>query len=202
MEEGLFETLVTSGLSARLDQLAADLKASMQSVDKADQPEVLARHLRDALMRAIASKRTDTERVQLVNDVLDLLDPAEDPVAEPPSQLTRLSRPAAPGVVAMADVRPRTPLPDAALLTNSPWEPSLGSELRAEIETSDGVDLLCAFVKWHGPRMPEPQLARLQGRTVPLSGDHNQGEAPRALPGRSRHRAAEHVPRPRSGEVP
>ncbi|MBE1603702.1 hypothetical protein [Actinopolymorpha pittospori] len=110
MEEGLFETLVTSGLSARLDQLAADLKASMQSVDKADQPEVLARHLRDALMRAIASKRSDAERVQLVNDVLELLDPGESPVIEPPSQLTRLSRPAAPGVVAMADVRPRTPL--------------------------------------------------------------------------------------------
>ena len=57
---------------------------------------------------------------------------------------------------------------DAALLTNAPGEPSLGSELRAEVDTADGVDLLCAFVKWHGLRVLEPQLARLRERSAPF----------------------------------
>ena len=53
-------------------------------------------------------------------------------------------------------------------MTNSGDEPSLGSELRAEIDTADEVDLLCAFVKWHGLRLLEPELSRVQQRRVPL----------------------------------
>ena len=44
---------------------------------------------------------------------------------------------------------------EAALLTNTRGEPSLGSELRAELDSCDEVDLLCAFVKWHGLRVLE-----------------------------------------------
>ena len=57
---------------------------------------------------------------------------------------------------------------EAALLTNSKDEPSLGAELRAEIDTADEADLLCAFVKWHGLRLLEPQLRRLHTRGSPL----------------------------------
>ncbi len=57
---------------------------------------------------------------------------------------------------------------DAALLTNSSDEPSLGAELRAEIDTADEVDLLCAFVKWYGLRLLEPELERARERSVPL----------------------------------
>ena len=57
---------------------------------------------------------------------------------------------------------------DAALLTNAHGEPSLGAELRAELDTSDTVDLLCAFVKWHGIRLLETELAGLEHRGAPL----------------------------------
>jgi superfamily II DNA or RNA helicase/HKD family nuclease len=59
-------------------------------------------------------------------------------------------------------------LTDAALLTNAQGEPNLGAELRSEIDTADGVDLLCAFVKWHGLRLLEAQLSRLRERDVGL----------------------------------
>ena len=36
----------------------------------------------------------------------------------------------------------------AALLTNAPGEPSIGHEVRSELDSADQVDLLCAFVKW------------------------------------------------------
>ncbi|GAB2867980.1 DEAD/DEAH box helicase [Myroides odoratimimus subsp. xuanwuensis] len=40
--------------------------------------------------------------------------------------------------------------------------------MRAEIDTSDEVDLLCAFVKWHGLRLLESELGRLRRRRAPL----------------------------------
>ena len=85
-----------------------------------------------------------------------------------PAQLLSLARPASPGVVARRVTRPSTPLADAALLTNSHGEPSMGAELRAELDTADSVDLLCAFVKWSGLRILEPELARARERGVPL----------------------------------
>ena len=89
-------------------------------------------------------------------------------MVDTPAQLLSLARPGAPGVVARRVTRPSTPLADAALLTNSHGEPSMGAELRAELDTADRVDLLCAFVKWSGLRILEPELARAKERGVPL----------------------------------
>ena len=52
---------------------------------------------------------------------------------------------------------------EAALLTNTRGEPSLGSELRAELDSCDEVDLLCAFVKWYGLRLLDPELTSTEG---------------------------------------
>ena len=64
--------------------------------------------------------------------------------------------------------RPATPFSDAALMTNARTEPTLAAELRAEFASADHVDLLCAFVKWHGLRLLEDQLTELRERGVPL----------------------------------
>ena len=106
--------------------------------------------------------------MEIVNGLIDQLSRDSDQVLSPPSQLLRLARPSQPGETQFGDGRPGTPLSDAALLTNSKDEPNLGAELRAEIDTADEVDLLCAFVKWHGLRLLEPELARLQERGAPL----------------------------------
>ena len=47
---------------------------------------------------------------------------------------------------------PLTPLLDTTLLTNSRGEPSVGHELRAEIHSSDSIDVVMAFVRWSGIR--------------------------------------------------
>ena len=64
--------------------------------------------------------------------------------------------------------RPKTPLNDAALLTNAPDEPSLAAELKAEIESADSVDLLCAFVMWRGLRLLETPLSRARVAGIPI----------------------------------
>lgn len=165
--EGLHESLVTKSLRDRLGRLD-HLRVVVADVDEADQPHVLARFLYDEAVRRLAEVRGGERRVDLVNDVVRQLADTGDEVEVPPRQLLRLAAAPGPGQLAYGDTRPSTPLSDAALLTNSKGEPSLGTELKAEIDTSDEVDLLCAFVKWHGLRLLEPEFARLRQRSAPL----------------------------------
>ncbi|MBZ9644127.1 DUF3427 domain-containing protein [Streptomyces sp. PSKA30] len=96
-------------------------------------------------------------------------DPDEDEIggtiADGPRQLLALAEQEAPGVYA---IRPLTPLSETALITNAPDDPNLGAELRAELATADHIDLLCAFVKWHGIRVLEDSLRAAKERGVPI----------------------------------
>lgn len=165
MDEGLYESLLTARSA---DELASvrDLVTEIRNVDQAEQPEVLARHLRDAVARRLSATPSEPLRVDLVNRLLSILEMPNDVLGDDVRQLMSLSRPAAPGVIASSTARPSTPLSDAALLTNAHGEPSLGSELRAELTTADRVDLLCAFVKWHGIRVIAAELQQLKERSI------------------------------------
>ncbi|TWP38359.1 DUF3427 domain-containing protein [Leekyejoonella antrihumi] len=140
----------------------------MDGVDPADQAHVLADHVQQVAESALARTRSSAERVQLVNRIVDLLADSRSEVEEPPRRLLRLVGKSQPGRTPMGAVRPSTPLSEAALLTNTKGEPSLGAELRSELETCDEVDLLCAFVKWHGLRILERELRRRLERQVPF----------------------------------
>jgi superfamily II DNA or RNA helicase/HKD family nuclease len=167
VREGIYESLITHELADRLEQ-HRELVQTLQHVDEADQPHVLARHVAGAVERALLDTKDVDARIRLVNDLLDRLHEPSHGLTDSVQQLTRLARPPQPGAGPLAAVRPSTPLSDAALLTNAPDEPSLGSELRAELDTADEVDLLCAFVKWYGLRVLEPELQRLKDRGVNL----------------------------------
>ncbi len=167
MHEGIYETLVTRALAQELTTLE-ELEPHLAAVAEADQPHVLARHIAQATERVLSNTKDVETRIVLVNELLERLAQADRSLDGQVRQLTRLARPALPGSVGTSAARPGTPLSEAALLTNAHGEPSLGAELRAEIDTSNEVDLLCAFVKWHGLRLLEEQLSRLRLRDVPL----------------------------------
>ncbi|MEO6144195.1 MAG: DUF3427 domain-containing protein [Dermatophilaceae bacterium] len=152
-----------------LDEVAdSGLTPDTEPVDAAEQPEVLARHIRDAVIRALSAESNAERRRDMVNALLRQLGANEDQLAVSPSRLLSLVALAAPGSAARKTNRPATPLSDAALLTNAHGEPSLGHEVRSELDSADQVDLLCAFVKWYGLRVIEPQLLDLKQRDVPL----------------------------------
>jgi len=164
---GLHEQLVTTGMKLAL-AAEPELDSAVDKIDPADQPHVLARHIYELTRRALEGKADQDGRLQLLNDLVKVLKVPGAEVDAPARQLTRLAPPPGPGVFEIERVRPKTPLSDAALLTNSVDEPNLAAELRAEIDTSDEVDLLCAFVKWHGLRLLEDELGRLRRRHAPL----------------------------------
>lgn len=163
---GLHERLLTEELQISLTA-QSEFRSEVANVDPADQPHVMARHIYELTVRALENHPTDG-RVQLINELVMMLHHPEAVVSPPARQLRRIAAPPGPGVYDIGTTRPKTPMADAALLTNSTGEPNLAAELRAEIDTSDEVDLLCAFVKWHGLRLLEDELGRLHRRHAPL----------------------------------
>ncbi|WP_406833213.1 DUF3427 domain-containing protein [Pedococcus sp. KACC 23699] len=170
MLEGLYESLITNELE---DRLARDLQphlhvATRASTDNAEEPEVLARHVRDVLVRALREERDPARRVRLVNDLVRGLGSPDQTLATSAQlmSVTSTSRPGRP--VRDLSKRPSTPLSDAALLTNAPGEPGMGHEIQAELASADRVDVIMAFVKWYGLRLFEDQLRLLRERGIPL----------------------------------
>ncbi|MCY1157073.1 MAG: hypothetical protein MOP51_92 [Citricoccus sp.] len=169
MPVGVYESLLTEGLSDRLAHLQ-DATFRTLDVPGGEDPQRLATHLSSVIRHALEAERNVSKRVELAQQIIDLL--GDDYQSESPdahhglSTLAEIRRLDDPSQAMMT--RPEAPLSDAALLTNSSHEPSLGAELRSEIETADRVDLLCAFVKWHGLRVLEKQLGELKRRGVPF----------------------------------
>ncbi|WP_435838965.1 DUF3427 domain-containing protein [Streptodolium elevatio] len=168
---GVYELLMTDELEAALGALrdAGGIVVDQRVGDDASS-QVLSRHLAHALIRALGSLSPEA-RVPAANRILDVIrdldrvgsTPAK--IVEGPRQLISIAEQEAPGVYR---IRPATPLSETALFTNSPDDPSLGYELRAELESADRVDLLCAFVKWHGLRVLEQSLRSVHERGVPI----------------------------------
>lgn len=165
MKRGLYESLITNSLAQRIEVLSG-AGAEIREVDPAEQPHVLARHVHAITERVLVATKDPAARVALVNQLIGHLNDVDESLHAPARQL--LSITSEMPVVEGDRVRPRTPLADAALLTNAHGEPSLGAELRAELASSDRVDLLCAFVKWHGIRLLEDQLADSRHRGAPF----------------------------------
>ena len=166
MREGLFETVVTHGMEREL--ALSDLQSEIATVDPADQPHVIGRHLNAALARRLSAEKDPDRRLELVNRVLALVAETDEKIPAPTRELHAMRGPSGPGSPGRYDRRPATPLNDVALLTNSHGEPSLASELRAELTSADSVDLLCAFVMWRGVRLLERELTALRDANVPL----------------------------------
>ncbi|MGV9840534.1 DUF3427 domain-containing protein [Streptomyces fungicidicus] len=168
---GLYEQLITLRFEQQLRELSQlGWHPMSEAVGSESVPHVLARHVSHTVRRVLQSLPAE-ERVHAANHILESIGTLKgaqewvDLIADGPQQLLAITRQEAPGVFA---VRPGIPLSDTALLTNSPEDPSLGFELRAELATADRVDLLCAFVKWHGLRVIERSLRAAHERGVPI----------------------------------
>lgn len=168
---GVYERLETQQVARDIAELTA-LDPVLTDVPDEALPQYLATHLsglvRHALEGAASGSRAD--QIALAGRIIEVLgeDYAPDALANPDKvrllrEMQRVQEPRPQPLV-----RPQTPFSDVALLTNARGEPSIGSEIRDELASADQVDLLCAFVKWHGLRTLEKELAELRTRGVPF----------------------------------
>ncbi|MEA2493338.1 MAG: hypothetical protein QOJ29_1249, partial [Thermoleophilaceae bacterium] len=165
--EGLHESVVTRDLATRVDS-DLQFRADLATVHEPDQAHVLSRHVAERVRHYLAGIRDSDRRLAATNELLAALEALDGAVEAPVRQLLSVRTPNVPGTLPRFNIRPKTPFNDTALLTNAHGEPSLASELRAELDSADSVDLLCAFVMWHGLRLLEKPLQEVREAKVPF----------------------------------
>lgn len=176
LRPGLHQRLITADLARELGALDA-ARVRTADLDPGDAHETLARHLHAVARAALRSQGgSDTaavaRQVALANriaaaildeagggggwvhgvarELIEVLPAPEglDPAAPLPAPLPR----------------PSVPLAQSALLMNARGQPNIGGEVERELASADRVDLLCAFVKWHGVRLIEDAVRTLLAR--------------------------------------
>ena len=166
---GLYERLITAGLKARLLRFdPASARVTKADLDPAEAHATLARHIEEVVARALnelPQEDRTARQSQLANRIIELLagSPADaglvdDLVDSPPEQLRAIQP-----VTGMPNddrevVAPLVALSASDLLVNARGEPGLAHALAHEIPSADSIDLLCAFVRWHGLRLLQEQI--------------------------------------------
>src|SRR4051812_17983015 len=166
---GLYERLVTADLKARLHRFdSTTTRIVKKELDPAEAHATLARHVANVVARALnAVPQEDRTTIQseLTNQIVSMLagnpangGPRDDLVEIPPEEL-RAIQPIAKIPTAEQDVvAPLVALSASDLLVNARGEPGLAHALAHEMPSADSIDLLCAFVRWHGLRLLQSQL--------------------------------------------
>jgi superfamily II DNA or RNA helicase len=154
---------MTARLKSLVDRLSGEQAVpGITGLVNAESADRVSRHLARLLSQVIESmpeQHRAAGAVQLAEQVLDHLQTltvatvdlaAETPIA-PGHVLQEILRRLPDGNAEAID-RPLTPLLDTTVLTNAPGEPAVAHEVRAEVPSADGIDVLMAFVRWSGVR--------------------------------------------------
>lgn len=163
LRPGLYDLPITNEIERELQKLdRATFGTDEPEIDGADADLAFARHLAAVVRQALAGVK-DEDRVErqaeIVNELLASLATVDrdDHLALPPRRLSSVHRiDALRGEIRHAD--PLIPLGQSDLLVNARGEPSVGQAIQREIASADRIDLLCAFIKWHGLRLLEEPL--------------------------------------------
>lgn len=173
LRAGLYERLITNAVRAELEALGREGRAVFRTapIDPAEMHAVLARHIEAVVARALQALPAKDRRAHqpaIVNRLIQMLvgEPGtegavahDDAVSLPPEELQAI-RPVTGDPALDRDLpRPLVPLSAADLLVNARGEPAVAHALAHEIPSADGIDLLCAFVRWHGLRVLMNPLA-------------------------------------------
>ena len=177
---GLYERLVTAGLKARLLRFdSATAHIVTEEIDAAETHAILARHIATVVARALRrspSRRSgrcavgsDESRSSVRLPAIQLTVGRNDDLVPSPPQQLRAIQPIARLPNEDRDVvAPLVALSASDLLVNARGEPGLAHALAHEIPSADSIDLLCAFVRWHGLRLLADPLEALCRAGRPL----------------------------------
>ena len=167
LQEGLYDRIVLDTERTAIDELSRRrLVADITRVEKAELPdrvaELVAQWVRQYLTGTPESAREQTA-IEVVAAATQMIthNGASDNgrmLSEPIERLLAVEPLDPTGREALHIARPRTPLRDTVLMTNARGEASVGSEIEAEIESAEQIDVVMAFIRWTGIRSLLPQL--------------------------------------------
>ncbi|MEC0259732.1 DUF3427 domain-containing protein [Paenibacillus lautus] len=175
MKQGLYEQIINNLTRRELLTLDSSLyEIGIEPLDPEEARKVLSNYLGTVIRRAlkiIRESSNDDEalllQVRACNEIIATLrntldneelrewqlDEQGEVLTYVYSKLNHIR-----GIKESKVHRPTTPLSQSSLFTGSHSEPNMMSELKAEIITSDQVDLLVSFIKWSGLRFLMEQL--------------------------------------------
>lgn len=166
METGLYEKVINKELQEQLNKIK-DLQIEKAPVDRAEAHKILTKYISDIVEKSLVQIGEDSKNeeqvaneVQFVNKLIAVIKGDERfaglgdvTVPEYAEELLLLLN-----TKSMTKtfnnktvyIRPETSLARSSLFTGSHNEPTLESELKKEIATSNRIDILVSFIKWSG----------------------------------------------------
>lgn len=179
---GLYRQIVNQALVEDLSAIdPKKLRATVESLDEAEIPtrvgEAISHWVSLALTdvpadskpkvaHALAARVLEVIQEEVHYDALDQHDLLDQPLRE----LLAIESFDPSGKVVPIQ-RPNSPIGDTILLTNARGEPSLISEIAAEIDSAERIDLVLAFIRWTG----------IRNLMVPLTKHIGQGKKVRVI---------------------
>ncbi len=170
INDGIYEQIINTKIQGELDQL--DLQQydiDLEKLDADDARKVLTIYVSYILQKGLhyvrdnygTTKEQETQalisQIRLCNEVIDEIQKATGEkdfddlkILEKGEVLRSLYHKlnTARSISNLKVVRPETSLLESTLFTGSKQEPTMLSELKKEIVSSDRVDLLISFIKW------------------------------------------------------
>lgn len=173
LEPGLYDTLITEGLEARIEAAQNVGQITDRSkLDPAEAPSTLAAYLAGLLEERLASA-DDRERIDVANAIVDFVDerlasrrqadsnPGADRVTTAERPILQLVKPQeSEGLGARTVQRPEIPLGQSDLLINGRGEPNLLRALASEVDSADRIRIIVSFIKWSGLVLILPELEK------------------------------------------
>jgi superfamily II DNA or RNA helicase len=151
LDPGLREELVTTALQAQLKAMDAK-RVERRALDVAESRAFVIRQA-EALVAEWLRTTSDSDPATLTNQLATNLGAellARYELLTPAEILTGIL-PVSDGLtVPVLPDRPQVPLTANELLVNDRKQPSIGSQLKAELQSATRVDLICAFIMWSG----------------------------------------------------
>ena len=167
---GLYERVITQALKENIDQIQEKYRIETGNLDSDESHFTLALHLTKLIANSLAGIKGDDrleKQSRFCNKVLEVIgehdkgfDFHKEQIIDDLKYLLEVYDP-----TVKQFQRPTTPLSNACLFTGTNNDPSLESQLRQEILTSDRIDILCSFIKWSGIRLLMNELQEFTKRT-------------------------------------
>lgn len=188
LSNGIYEQIVNQKLAPELEKMEKsgnyDIKKSNLNAD--DCRAILTIYLSYVIRKGLYFVRSDFKskkdeeallaQIKLCNSIIDEIaeyvnednkkNIEDQKILEQGEVLTSLYEKmnSARSVKNMQVVRPETSIVENALFTGSKAEPSMLSELKKEIVSSDRIDFLVSFIKWSAIRPLLPELKEFTSR--------------------------------------
>ena len=184
LNDGIYEQIVNNRIDNELSKLSSnDYDVSKELLKADDARKTLSIYLSYVIQRGLRyiresfnssqDKEALIAQIDLCNAIIEDIkahtneaDFEDSKILEKGEILTALYRKlnSARSVADQKVIRPETSITENALFTGSPSEPSMMSELKKEILTSDIVDLLVSFIKWSAIRPMMSELKEFTSR--------------------------------------